>query len=53
MATTENARLLNLQDQIGTLEIGHKADLILIQTINEEELFHEVKSRAKRIVDGL
>lgn len=95
MATAESAKLLNLQDQIGTLEIGHKADLILIQmnkphlqplhdveallaysangadvdttivngqllmsgrkllTINEEELFHEVKSRAKRIVDGL
>ena len=95
MATAESAKLLNLQDQIGTLEIGQKADLILIQmnkphlqplhdveallaysangadvdttivngqllmsgrkllTINEEELFHEVKSRAKRIVDGL
>lgn len=42
MATAESAKLLNLQDQIGTLEIGHKADLVLIQMI-----------RAKRIVNGL
>lgn len=95
MATTESAKLLNLQHQVGTLEVGHKADLILIQmnkphlqplhdveallaysangadvdttivngqllmrgrrllTINEEELFREVSSRAKRIVDGI
>lgn len=95
MATTESAKLLNVQHQVGTLEVGHKADLILIQmnkphlqplhdveallaysangadvdttivngqllmrgrrllTINEEELFREVSSRAKRIVDGI
>lgn len=30
MATVESARLLNLDDRVGTLEIGKKADLILI-----------------------
>lgn len=44
MATAESAKLLNLQDQIGTLEIGHKADLILIQMINEEELFMKLRA---------
>ncbi|WP_141499862.1 amidohydrolase [Paenibacillus luteus] len=95
MATSESAKLLNIDHQVGTIEIGKKADIILIDmkkahlqpvhqiesllaysvnggdvdttivngkvlmqnrvllTINEEELFEEVTTRAKRIVKGI
>ncbi|RXZ78780.1 amidohydrolase [Paenibacillaceae bacterium] len=95
MATAECAKLLNIHHDVGTLEIGKKADLILIDlrkphlqpvhnieallaysangadvdttivngkilmqdrellTIDEEELYHQVTARAKRIVDGI
>ncbi|MBT2282827.1 amidohydrolase [Paenibacillus polymyxa] len=95
MATRGSASLLGLQDEVGILEAGHKADLILIDlakphlqpvhevesllaysvngadvdttivngqilmrgrkllTIDEDELYREVKVRAKRIVEGI
>ncbi|WP_338594275.1 amidohydrolase [Paenibacillus sp. Y5S-9] len=95
MATRGSASLLGLQDEVGMLEVGHKADLILIDlakphlqpvhevesllaysvngadvdttivngqilmrgrkllTIDEDELYREVKVRAKRIVEGI
>ncbi|WP_339169814.1 amidohydrolase [Paenibacillus sp. FSL R5-0341] len=95
MATRGSANLLGLQHEVGVLEAGRKADLILIDlakphlqpvhavesllaysvngadvdttivngqilmrgrkllTINEEELYREVKVRAKRIVEGI
>ncbi|WP_413409282.1 amidohydrolase [Paenibacillus amylolyticus] len=95
MATRGSASLLGLQDEVGILEVGYKADLILIDlakphlqpvhevesllaysvngadvdttivngqilmrgrkllTIDEEELYREVKVRAKRIVEGI
>lgn len=95
MATRGSASLLGLQDEVGILEVGHKADLILIDlvkphlqpvhevesllaysvngadvdttivngqilmqgrkllTIDEDELYREVKVRAKRIVEGI
>ncbi|WP_340016876.1 amidohydrolase [Paenibacillus sp. FSL K6-1318] len=95
MATRGSANLLGLQHEVGMLEVGCKADLILIDlakphlqpvhevesllaysvngadvdttivngqilmrgrkllTINEEELYREVKVRAKRIVEGI
>jgi len=95
MATRGSAILLGLQDEVGVLEVGHKADLILIDlakphlqpvhevesllaysvngadvdttivngqilmqgrkllTIDEDELYREVKVRAKRIVEGI
>ncbi|MCW3791835.1 amidohydrolase [Paenibacillus sp. LS1] len=95
MATRGSANLLGLQHEVGVLEVGHKADLILIDlakphlqpvhevesllaysvngadvdttivngqilmrgrkllTIDEEELYREVKVRAKRIVEGI
>ncbi|MGO4729497.1 amidohydrolase [Paenibacillus sp. 2KB_22] len=95
MATRGSASLLGLQDEVGVLEVGHKADLILIDlvkphlqpvhevesllaysvngadvdttivngqilmqgrkllTIDEDELYREVKVRAKRIVEGI
>ncbi|WP_458126622.1 amidohydrolase [Paenibacillus sp. Z3-2] len=95
MATCGSANLLALQHEVGVLEAGRKADLILIDlakphlqpvhqiesllaysvngadvdttivngqilmrgrkllTIDEEELYREVKVRAKRIVEGI
>ncbi|MEK4273845.1 amidohydrolase [Paenibacillus sp. FSL R7-0026] len=95
MATRGSASLLGLQDEVGMLEVGCKADLILIDlakphlqpvhevesllaysvngadvdttivngqilmrgrkllTIDEDELYREVKVRAKRIVEGI
>ncbi|WP_339309257.1 amidohydrolase [Paenibacillus sp. FSL k6-2145] len=95
MATRGSANLLGLQDEVGMFEVGHKADLILIDlakphlqpihevesllaysvngadvdttivngqilmrgrkllTIDEDELYREVKVRAKRIVEGI
>ncbi|TDL68638.1 amidohydrolase [Paenibacillus amylolyticus] len=95
MATRGSASLLGLQDEVGMLEVGRKADLILIDlakphlqpvhevesllaysvngadvdttivngqilmrgrkllTIDEDELYREVKVRAKRIVEGI
>ncbi|WP_145147249.1 amidohydrolase [Paenibacillus xylanexedens] len=95
MATRGSANLLGLQHEVGVLEAGRKADLILIDltkphlqpvhevesllaysvngadvdttivngqilmrgrkllTIDEEELYREVKVRAKRIVEGI
>ncbi|MET1174710.1 amidohydrolase [Paenibacillus amylolyticus] len=95
MATRGSASLLGLQDEVGMLELGCKADLILIDlakphlqpvhevesllaysvngadvdttivngqilmrgrkllTIDEDELYREVKVRAKRIVEGI
>ncbi|MFX3649549.1 MAG: amidohydrolase [Paenibacillus sp.] len=95
MATRGSASLLGLQDEVGLLEVGRKADLILIDlakphlqpvhevesllaysvngadvdttivngqilmrgrkllTIDEDELYREVKVRAKRIVEGI
>ncbi|MDQ0720854.1 5-methylthioadenosine/S-adenosylhomocysteine deaminase [Paenibacillus sp. W4I10] len=95
MATRGSASLLGLQDEVGMLEVGRKADLILIDlakphlqpvhevesllaysvngadvdttivngqilmrgrkllTIDEDELYREVKGRAKRIVEGI
>ncbi|MEO2259420.1 amidohydrolase [Paenibacillus amylolyticus] len=95
MATRGSASLLGLQDEVGVLEVGRKADLILIDlvkphlqpvhevesllaysvngadvdttivngqilmqgrkllTIDEDELYREVKVRAKRIVEGI
>ncbi|MBT2292214.1 amidohydrolase [Paenibacillus albidus] len=95
MATRESAALLGLQQEVGTLEVGRKADLILISlnkphlqpvhnlesllvysangadvdttivngkvlmrarrllTIDEEELFRQVRTRAQRIVEGI
>ncbi|MEK3708104.1 amidohydrolase [Paenibacillus sp. FSL R7-0198] len=95
MATRGSASLLGLQDEMGVLEVGRKADLILIDlakphlqpvhevesllaysvngadvdttivngqilmrgrkllTIDEDELYREVKVRAKRIVEGI
>lgn len=95
MATRGSASLLGLQDDVGMLEVGCKADLILIDlakphlqpvhevesllaysvngadvdtmivngqilmrgrkllTIDEDELYREVKVRAKRIVEGI
>ncbi|OMF17645.1 N-ethylammeline chlorohydrolase [Paenibacillus amylolyticus] len=95
MATRGSANLLGLQHEVGVLEAGSKADLILIDltkphlqpvhevesllaysvngadvdttivngqilmrgrkllTIDEEELYREVKVRAKRIVEGI
>ncbi|KAA8746178.1 amidohydrolase [Paenibacillus sp. UASWS1643] len=95
MATRGSAILLGLQDEVGVLEVGRKADLILIDlvkphlqpvhevesllsysvngadvdttivngqilmqgrkllTIDEDELYREVKVRAKRIVEGI
>ncbi|WP_339301055.1 amidohydrolase [Paenibacillus sp. FSL R5-0623] len=95
MATRGSASLLGLQDEVGILEVGYKADLILIDlakphlqpvhevesllaysvngadvdttivngqilmrgrkllTIDEDELYREVKVRAKRIVEGI
>ncbi|WP_405172591.1 amidohydrolase [Paenibacillus sp. FSL H8-0280] len=95
MATRGSASLLGLQDEVGKLEVGCKADLILIDlakphlqpvhevesllaysvngadvdttivngqilmrgrkllTIDEDELYREVKVRAKRIVEGI
>ncbi|WP_017688813.1 amidohydrolase [Paenibacillus sp. PAMC 26794] len=95
MATRGSASLLGLQNEVGILEVGHKADLILIDlakphlqpvhevesllaysvngadvdttivngqilmqgrkllTIDEDELYREVKVRAKRIVEGI
>ncbi|MDR6723806.1 5-methylthioadenosine/S-adenosylhomocysteine deaminase [Paenibacillus amylolyticus] len=95
MATRGSAGLLNLEEQVGVLEVGRKADIILIDlskphlqpvhnleslvaysvngadvdttivngeilmrgrqllTIDEEILFHEARTRAKRIVEGI
>ncbi|MEK3921511.1 amidohydrolase [Paenibacillus sp. FSL K6-2393] len=95
MATRGSASLLGLQHEVGMLEVGRKADLILIDlakphlqpvhevesllaysvngadvdttivngqilmrgrkllTIDEDELYREVKVRAKRIVEGI
>lgn len=95
MATRGSASLLGLQNEVGVLEVGCKADLILIDlakphlqpvhevesllaysvngadvdttivngqilmqgrkllTIDEDELYREVKVRAKRIVEGI
>ncbi|NUU76609.1 amidohydrolase [Paenibacillus xylanilyticus] len=95
MATRGSAGLLNLQDDVGMLEAGRKADLILIDlkkphlqpvhevesllaysvngadvdttivngqvlmkgrkllTVDEDELYRQVKVRAKRIVEGI
>lgn len=95
MATRGSAILLGFQDEVGVLEVGRKADLILIDlakphlqpvhevesllaysvngadvdttivngqilmqgrkllTIDEDELYREVKVRAKRIVEGI
>ncbi|MGE6579026.1 amidohydrolase [Paenibacillus xylanexedens] len=95
MATRGSASLLGLQNEVSILEVGRKADLILIDlakphlqpvhevesllaysvngadvdttivngqilmrgrkllTIDEEELYREVKVRAKRIVEGI
>ncbi|TXK81897.1 amidohydrolase [Paenibacillus sp. N3.4] len=95
MATRESAKLLNIDKQVGTLEIGKRADIILIDmkkphlqplhnvasllaysvngsdvdttivngkvlmkhrqllTIDEDELFKEVMTRSKRIVEGI
>ncbi|SDT52115.1 5-methylthioadenosine/S-adenosylhomocysteine deaminase [Paenibacillaceae bacterium GAS479] len=95
MATRESAKLLNIDYEVGTLEIGKKADIILVDmlkphlqpihhiesllayssnggdvdttivngkvlmrggqllTIDEEELYKEVSSRAKRITEGI
>ncbi|MGF9695844.1 amidohydrolase [Paenibacillus sp. MABNR03] len=95
MATRGSAGLLNLQDDVGMLEAGRKADLILIDlkkphlqpvhevesllaysvngadvdttivngqvlmkgrkllTMDEDELYRQVKVRAKRIVEGI
>ncbi|MDT9717267.1 amidohydrolase [Paenibacillus sp. ClWae2A] len=95
MATRGSASLLGLQNEVSILEVGHKADLILIDlakphlqpvhevesllaysvngadvdttivngqilmqgrkllTIDEDELYREVKVRAKRIVEGI
>ncbi|MFS0869438.1 amidohydrolase [Paenibacillus xylanilyticus] len=95
MATRGSAGLLKLQDDVGMLEAGRKADLILIDlkkphlqpvhevesllaysvngadvdttivngkvlmrgrqllTMDEDELYREVKVRAKRIVEGI
>ncbi|QSO54903.1 amidohydrolase family protein [Alicyclobacillus curvatus] len=38
MATTEGSKVLNLADQIGTLEVGKKADIILIDMANKPHL---------------
>lgn len=45
MATYESAKLLNLQHEVGTLEIGRKADLILLQ-MNKPHLqpIHDIES---------
>ena len=32
MATTGGARVLNQQDHIGSLEVGKKADIVLVET---------------------
>ncbi|MCG7376590.1 amidohydrolase [Paenibacillus sp. ACRSA] len=95
MATRGSAELLNLEEQVGVLEVGRKADIILIDllkphlqpvhnleslvaysvngadvdttivngkilmkgrqllTIDEEILFHEARTRVKRIVEGI
>ncbi|WP_315372888.1 amidohydrolase [Paenibacillus xylanexedens] len=95
LATRGSASLLGLQNEVSILEVGHKADLILIDlakphlqpvhevesllaysvngadvdttivngqilmrgrkllTIDEDELYREVKVRAKRIVEGI
>ncbi|MGR6543555.1 amidohydrolase [Paenibacillus tundrae] len=95
VATRGSAGLLNLEEQVGVLEVGRKADIILIDlskphlqpvhnleslvaysvngsdvdttivngkilmkgrqllTIDEEILFHETRTRAKRIVEGI
>ncbi|WP_181151134.1 amidohydrolase [Paenibacillus sp. PCH8] len=95
MATRGSANLLGLQHEVGVLEVGRKADLILIDlakphlqpvhevesllaysvngadvdttivngqilmrgrkllTIDEDELYREVKVRAKRIIEGI
>ncbi|MEJ3719960.1 amidohydrolase [Paenibacillus polymyxa] len=45
MATTGGARLLNIYNEVGTLEIGKKADIILVD-INKPHLMphHNIKS---------
>jgi len=40
MATIEGARVLGLEDEIGTIEVGKKADMILINT-NKTHLYPE------------
>jgi 5-methylthioadenosine/S-adenosylhomocysteine deaminase len=40
MATIEGARVLGLEDEIGTIEVGKKADIILINT-NKTHLYPE------------
>ncbi len=53
MATRESAKLLNLQDEVGILEVGHKADLILID-MNKPHLqpLHNIASLIAYSVNG-
>lgn len=53
MATRESAKLLKLQEEVGTLEIGRKADLILIDT-NKPHLqpLHNIESLIAYSVNG-
>ena len=53
MATRESAKLLNLQDEVGILEVGHKADLILID-MNRPHLqpLHNIASLIAYSVNG-
>jgi 5-methylthioadenosine/S-adenosylhomocysteine deaminase len=49
MATYESARLLNIHQDVGTLEVGKKADIILIDMKKP----HLQPVRSKRIVEGI
>lgn len=53
MATQESAKLLNIDQEVGTLEVGKKADLILID-MNKPHLqpIHNVKSLLAYSVNG-
>jgi 5-methylthioadenosine/S-adenosylhomocysteine deaminase len=53
MATRESAKLLNLQHEVGVLEVGRKADLILIQ-MNQPHLqpLHDIESLLAYSVNG-
>ncbi|AJY75142.1 amidohydrolase [Paenibacillus beijingensis] len=53
MATRESAKLLNIHDEVGTLEIGKKADIILID-IRKPHLqpIHHIESLMAYSVNG-